>query len=68
MEITILVFSIDAFPFFFNLWMTETKHDKHNFKRGLSMWKMRKSTEKINFKFCKLTFLWVSNEIIYKFS
>ena len=48
--------------------MTETKHDKHNFKRGLSMWKMRKSTEKINFKFCKLTFLWVSKEIIYKFS
>ena len=46
----------------------QTKHDKHNFKRGLSMWKMRKSTEKINFKFCKLTFLWVSSEIIYKFS
>ena len=49
MEITFLVFSIDAFPFFKNLWMTETKHDKHNFKRGLRMWKMRKSTEKIKF-------------------
>ena len=64
------VFSLQALQFF-KFYENEEKHEKCNFKSpecGAVEVKNTWIIGKIALKFCKLIFLWVICQIIYKFS